>query len=377
VHALEGRCHFEEGSYAKAADVYGRCWQLDSRRVEGLEFYSSALWHLRREVELGVLGQKMMAIERRSSQVWCAIGSCFSLQRESEAAVKFFRRAVQVDSTFTYAYTLLGHEYATTDELEKAKMSYEQAVALDPRHYPAWWGLGHLSHRQEEYATAKYHFKRALDINRRNSVLLCYMGMVHQALNELTGALGVYTEAAQIDPKNFDALYKRALVLLELRQVDEGIAALQKLIQMAPREACLHFHLGKVLMPTEPQTALVHFHRALDLDKDTKDQQMIKSHIDLLKNAAEQAASGGKPGVAEAPRTPVRSEPGSVRARVTRREPAAPPPRARPAPPRGDGLPVRFSPPRMPGSAHSPTPSPGVWTPQPRGGRDRQSPPLS
>ena len=30
------------------------------------------------------------------SKVWCAIGSCFSLQRESEAAVKFFRRAVQV-----------------------------------------------------------------------------------------------------------------------------------------------------------------------------------------------------------------------------------------------------------------------------------------
>ena len=29
----------------------------------------------------------------------------------------------EVDSTFTYAYTLLGHEYATTDELEKAKMS--------------------------------------------------------------------------------------------------------------------------------------------------------------------------------------------------------------------------------------------------------------
>ena len=27
----------------------------------------------------------------------------------------------------------------------------------------------------------------------------------------------MYTEAAQIDPKNFDALYKRALVLLELR----------------------------------------------------------------------------------------------------------------------------------------------------------------
>ena len=30
--------------------VYEKCWKRDTHRLEGLEFYSSALWHLRREV---------------------------------------------------------------------------------------------------------------------------------------------------------------------------------------------------------------------------------------------------------------------------------------------------------------------------------------
>lgn len=371
VLAIEARCHFEDGNYAKAAEVYEKCWKRDTHRLEGLEFYSSALWHLRREVELGVLSQRMVAVERRSSQVWCAIGSCFSLQRESEAAVKFFRRAVQVDGSFTYAYTLLAHEYAATDELEKAKTYYEQAVALDPRHYPAWWGLGHLAHRQEEYTTAKYHFKKALEIHRRSSVLLCYLGMVYQALDEKPQALEVYSEAANLDPKNFDAQYKRALVLLELDQKDDGIAALQKLIAVQPKEACLHFHLAKTLAKRDPQQALVHFHRALDLDKDTKDQQMIKQQIESLTNAGPSANPEQRPLEQSPLRTPT-TRPASVSdsqprggSRVARREPAAPPPRTRPVPPREEGrMPVRLSPPRGPSGGAA-----TVWTPPVRPGR--------
>jgi anaphase-promoting complex subunit 3 len=46
---------------------------------------------------------------------------------------RFFQRAVQVDSRFAYAYTLLGHEYILVEELEKALSCYRTAV----RHAPA------------------------------------------------------------------------------------------------------------------------------------------------------------------------------------------------------------------------------------------------
>lgn len=41
----------------------------------------------------------------------CVMGNCFSLQKDHESALKFFQRALQLDSHFTYAHTLCGHEY--------------------------------------------------------------------------------------------------------------------------------------------------------------------------------------------------------------------------------------------------------------------------
>lgn len=41
------------------------------------------------------------------------MGNCYSLQKDHESALKFFQRAIHLDSTFTYAHTLCGHEYAS------------------------------------------------------------------------------------------------------------------------------------------------------------------------------------------------------------------------------------------------------------------------
>jgi anaphase-promoting complex subunit 3 len=45
-----------------------------------------------------------------------------------------------VDPSFTYAYTLCGHEYLANGDLEKALSMYRHAIALDDRHYNAWYG---------------------------------------------------------------------------------------------------------------------------------------------------------------------------------------------------------------------------------------------
>jgi anaphase-promoting complex subunit 3 len=63
--------------------------------------------------------------------------TCAALQ-EHENALRFFQRALQVDPTFTYAYTLAGHEYAANEDFEKGLSCYQNAVRLDPRHYNAW-----------------------------------------------------------------------------------------------------------------------------------------------------------------------------------------------------------------------------------------------
>eukprot|EP00435_Cladocopium_sp_Y103_P069186 s44_g32.t2 len=158
---LVGLSYFESADYKKSETAYNQAWRIEPYRVEGLEYYSSALWHLRRDVELCRLAQQCLQWDRLKPQVWCVVGNCFSLQKEHDAAIKLFKRAIQVDSTFTYAYTLCGHEFVACEKIDKAVAMYENALNLDPRHYNAWWGLGNIYLRQEEHENAKYHFYKA------------------------------------------------------------------------------------------------------------------------------------------------------------------------------------------------------------------------
>ena len=68
------------------------------------------LWHLKRDKDLCALAAQVADIDKLAPESWCVVGNCFSLQREPEAAIRFFQRAILVDSHFTDAYTLCGHE---------------------------------------------------------------------------------------------------------------------------------------------------------------------------------------------------------------------------------------------------------------------------
>jgi anaphase-promoting complex subunit 3 len=60
-----------------------------------------------------------------------------SLQKEHEAALKFFQRAIQMDPEFTYAHTLCAHEYVANEDFEKAINMFRRALQSDKRHYTA------------------------------------------------------------------------------------------------------------------------------------------------------------------------------------------------------------------------------------------------
>lgn len=68
----------------------------------------------------------------------CRISCGLLAAQEHENALKFFQRALQLDPSFTYAYTLAGHEYFANEDFDKGLQCYRHAMRLDPRHYNAW-----------------------------------------------------------------------------------------------------------------------------------------------------------------------------------------------------------------------------------------------
>ncbi|WVZ98400.1 hypothetical protein U9M48_043851 [Paspalum notatum var. saurae] len=177
-----GKAYFELVDYLEADHYFELAHRLSPCTLDGMDIYSTVLYHLNEEMRLSYLAQELISIDRLSPQAWCAVGNCFALRKDHETALKNFQRSVQLDSRFAYAHTLCGHEYSALEDYENSIKFYRCALQIDERHYNAWYGLGVVYLRQEKFEFAEHHFRRAFQINPRSSVLMCYLGMALHSL---------------------------------------------------------------------------------------------------------------------------------------------------------------------------------------------------
>jgi len=273
-----GRAYFYSVDYTNAQRALETMQEVEPHRMKGLDLLSTALYLLKKEVELSNLAQRCIDFDRMSPETWCVVGNCFSLQKEHKTALAFFRRSIQLDPTFTYAHTLSGHEYVANEDFDHAVASFRNAIRVDERHYNAWNGLGEIYFRQEKYDMAEYHFHKALQINPQGSVIRCNLGQAQHANGKHQLALETL---ALVDKRNPQAQFQRANILISMDKLIEAMKELEKVRDTAPREASIHFAMGRVLKKLgKPEKAMRCFLTALDLDP--KENTMIKSAIDRL-----------------------------------------------------------------------------------------------
>ena len=246
VLGLLGKCHFELLDYKKCVKYFEEVREKDPFRLDMLEYYSTALWHLGSEVSLSTLAQDLQKIDKQSPVTWCATGNCFSHQKEHENAIKFFQRAIQVNPNFAYAYTLLGHEYVQIEELEKALSCFRNAVRIDNKHYNAWYGIGMTYYKQERFQLAEVYWRMALDINKFHPMLQCHLAVVMQQLNNSEGALETLDKALATAPKAVVLKFERAKILFHGERYQEALDELMELKLIVPKESSVFMMIGQV-----------------------------------------------------------------------------------------------------------------------------------
>lgn len=262
-----GRVHFEQASYTEAAKYFSRVQRIAPSRLEDMEIYSTVLWHLKSDIELAYLAHQLLETDRLSPQAWCAIGNSFSHQRDHDQALKCFKRATMIDPEFAYAFTLQGHEYVANEEYDKALEAYRDGIKADNRHYNAWYGLGTVYDKMGKWDFAEQHFRNAASINPTNAVLICCIGLVLEKRKNPQDALAHYSRASHLAPNSVLAKFRKARVLMQLREHHLALVELKALKDMAPDEANVHYLLGKLYKALHDRSsAIKHFTAALNLD---------------------------------------------------------------------------------------------------------------
>lgn len=267
VQTMIARAHYELAQYEAATKIFSEIRKSYPNRTEGMDIYSTCLWHLQKEAQLSALAQELVELNRNDSIAWLAAGNCFSLHKERETALKFFKRAVQMDPDAAYAHALLGHEYAVAEETEKALNSFRSAVSIDPRNYVAWFGIATVYARQERWKASEVHIRRALAIHPHSGVLRCQLGLAQAALGKMDRAIATLERAVALDTENPLCRFHRASLLLRAGRPQDALTDLYHLKDIAPRESLVYYLLGKVHNKLgNSHLALMHFSWATDLD---------------------------------------------------------------------------------------------------------------
>ncbi|CAJ2669251.1 unnamed protein product [Trifolium pratense] len=274
---------YYEFDYLEADRAFGLARQITPYNLEGMDVYSTVLYHLKEDMKLSYLAQGLIQTDRLAPQSWCAMGNCYSLQKDHETALKNFQRAVQLNPRFAYAHTLCGHEYVALEDFENGIKCYQSALRVDARHYNAWYGLGMVYLRQEKFEFSEHHFRMAFQINPRSSVILSYLGTALHALKRSEEALMVMEKAISADKKNPVPMYQKANILMSLEKFDEALEVLEELKEYAPRESSVYALMGRIYKRRNMhERAMLHYGIALDLKPSATDAASIKAAIEKL-----------------------------------------------------------------------------------------------
>jgi tetratricopeptide (TPR) repeat protein len=290
VQTLAALAAFHSGQMYECAQFFANARTVDPWKLndESLVFYSTALWHLHDEARLAALSQQMIASLPMSSITLCIVGNCYSLIRETKAALMMFQRACQVNPFHAYARTLRGYELLANDQAEEAQPEFLEAIRLDARLYTAYAGLGNIRFQLGEDDKARQYYILALKINPLVTIYNCLArtyARENVSEDSLQMALNYYDQGLARNPKHFAARHQRALVLMRLNRMEAAFIELDGLCSEPPHEAMAFIDLGRCLakLGRRPQ-AMNAFHRAMDLDP--RKAPMVKDLLDRLSTAS-------------------------------------------------------------------------------------------
>ncbi|KAF2163319.1 hypothetical protein M409DRAFT_35041, partial [Zasmidium cellare ATCC 36951] len=288
VLAQLGKAYYEAADYKAAEECFSKLMKMQPSRIEDMEIYSTVLWHMKKESTLSFLCRVLRDNHFDAPETWVAVGNAFSLTREHDSAISAFKRATQLDEKFAYAYTLMGHEYMANEAFDSGLLAFRKAVAIDRRGYGGWYGLGKCYERMGKLEDAERHYQIAHKINPSNSTLLVCIGVVMERLRNKDAALKNYAQALELAPQSALARFKKARVLMHMKEYDSAFAELEILRDQAPDEANVWFLLGKCCKGLNDKAgALKAFTTALNLD--VKAAPFIKEAMEALDEEDEES----------------------------------------------------------------------------------------
>jgi tetratricopeptide (TPR) repeat protein len=208
-----------------------------------------ALWREQRRDEAIKLMDQALRLEPDFAEALCMGGYMLSECGNPQSAMRFYRRALELDASLVVGHVNLGKLLFGAGRFAEALACFEAATILAPRDPDAWCSrsgtLRELGRLEESVEAAE----RALELRHDFPEAAINLGNALLKLDRSEDALGAYLRASAPGPCLAKALLGQGLALRSLGRFSEAMTAFETAAALGSREAiagkgCLKLTLG-------------------------------------------------------------------------------------------------------------------------------------
>jgi len=211
----------EANKKQEKADLYYKMGEMEFERRN----FPIALQNLHMSEEL----------DPKSTSTQNLLGLSYFARRMYPEAEKHFKKALDMNTTFSSARMNLGALYLETKRWDKA--IYEYDILLKDVYYQTpetvYNNKGWALYNKGDYAGALVNYKKAVDINGQYQVAYNNMGLVYEKLKKTSLAIESYEKSLRISEHYIDANYHLGKLLLR-KDKKKARELMNKVIQIAP-----------------------------------------------------------------------------------------------------------------------------------------------
>ncbi|KIM75485.1 hypothetical protein PILCRDRAFT_98910 [Piloderma croceum F 1598] len=224
--------------FGQAEVQFEKILKLDPYRIDDIDVFSNILYVTDNKQKLSRLAHEFLALDKDRPEVCCLVGNHYSLRAEHEKAVKYFRRATQLDRTYLSAWTLMGHEYVEMKNSHAAIEAYRRAVDVNRKDYRAWYGLGQAYELLNMHQYALYYYQHATALRPYDVRLWQAQGMCYEEIGRLREAIECLKRALiGADPLETSINLKLAKLHNDLEEWTEAAAYHRRVVEVCRANA--------------------------------------------------------------------------------------------------------------------------------------------
>lgn len=196
--------------FDEAQALFDEIYAADDYCLDGVDIYSNILYVKEDKVQLSLLANKCVKIDKFRLETCCVIGNYYSLRGQHDQALAYFQRALKINRNYLSAWTLMGHEFLEMKNTSAAVEAYRRAVDINPKDFRAWYGLGQTYELLNMPMYTLYYYQKAAALRPQDARMWCAAGKTLLDLHKFDEAIRCYERAVGCDDREGLALSKLA-----------------------------------------------------------------------------------------------------------------------------------------------------------------------